>query len=164
MDPAVTLLEIHKLMYFMQETGQNLRLNFVKGPYGPYSENLRHVLTHIEGHFITGYGDAADAPDKPINLLPGAVVASETFMNQRHLIHERFERVARLVEGFESPFGMELLATVHWVATREGATTQRQAVEKTHAWNARKRMFTEAHVALAWEVLLRHGFLPCATN
>src|SRR6185295_2679888 len=44
LDPAVSLLEVHKLMYFMQEAGEPLRLRYVKGPYGPYSENLRHVL------------------------------------------------------------------------------------------------------------------------
>ncbi|KKK92759.1 hypothetical protein LCGC14_2699710, partial [marine sediment metagenome] len=41
MDPSVSLLEIHKLMYFMQEAGEPLRLKYTKGPYGPYAENLR---------------------------------------------------------------------------------------------------------------------------
>jgi O-acetyl-ADP-ribose deacetylase (regulator of RNase III) len=36
LDPSVTLLEVHKLMYFMQAAGEPLRLNYVKGPYGPY--------------------------------------------------------------------------------------------------------------------------------
>src|SRR5215208_2801766 len=66
MDPAVTLLEIHKLMYFLQEAGEPLQLRFKKLHYGPYAENLRHVLSYIEGHFIQGYGDAADQPDKQI--------------------------------------------------------------------------------------------------
>lgn len=47
MDPFVTLLEVHKLMYFMQQAGQPLRLQFSKGPYGPYAENLRHVLRTV---------------------------------------------------------------------------------------------------------------------
>ena len=68
MDPFVSLLEIHKLMYFMQEAGERLRLRFTKGHYGPYAENLRHVLSHIEGHFISGYGDAEDDPEKQIEL------------------------------------------------------------------------------------------------
>jgi O-acetyl-ADP-ribose deacetylase (regulator of RNase III) len=42
MDPVVSLLEVHKLLYFMQEAGEHLRLGYVKGLYGPYSENLRH--------------------------------------------------------------------------------------------------------------------------
>ena len=57
LDPFITLLEIHKLMYFMQEAHEPLRLHYVKGPYGPYAENLRHVLNAIEGHLITGYSE-----------------------------------------------------------------------------------------------------------
>jgi len=43
--------------------------------------------------------------------------------------------------GFETPFGMELLATVHWVCAREGAKTAEEAIELTYAWNERKRAF-----------------------
>ena len=52
LDPFVTLLEVHKLMYFMQEAGERLRLRFVKGFYGPYAVNLRHVLLKVEGHYV----------------------------------------------------------------------------------------------------------------
>jgi O-acetyl-ADP-ribose deacetylase (regulator of RNase III) len=51
LDPFVTLLEVHKLMYFMQAAGEPLKLKYKKGLYGPYAENLRHVLNAIEGHF-----------------------------------------------------------------------------------------------------------------
>ena len=54
LDPFITLLEVHKLMYFMQEAGEPLRLRYVKAPYGPYAENLRHVLRAVEGHLIAG--------------------------------------------------------------------------------------------------------------
>ena len=73
LDPFVTLLEVHKLMYFMQVAGQRLKLRYTKGPYGPYAENLRHVLNAVEGHFISGYGDGGDRPDKQLELVPGAV-------------------------------------------------------------------------------------------
>lgn len=159
MDPSVTLLEIHKLMYFMQESGQNLRLNYSKGPYGPYAENLRHVLTHIEGHFIIGYGDAADKPDKPIEPKPEAVAAAEEFLKDHPRIHARFDHVAELIEGFETPYGMELLSTVHWVARHEGARELNDAVEKTYAWNDRKKMFKPEHVRIAWDALNREGWV-----
>jgi len=120
MDPFVSLLEIHKLMYFMQEAGEGLKLHYTKGPYGPYAGNLRHVLNHIEGHFIQGYADAEDAPDKQIELLPAAVEQATVFLDRHPDTRRRFDRVADLVEGFETSFGMELLATVHWVSTREG--------------------------------------------
>ena len=80
MDPFVTFLEVHKLMYFMQEAGQPLRLQFAKGTYGPYAENLRHVLRAIEGHLVSGYADGGDAPDKQLELVPGAVYDAESFL------------------------------------------------------------------------------------
>jgi O-acetyl-ADP-ribose deacetylase (regulator of RNase III) len=153
MDPNVTLLEIHKLMYFMQEAGEPLRLNYQKGPYGPYAENLRHVLNHIEGHFISGYGDAEDRPDKPLELKLQAAEEAEVFLTAHEATRKRFDHVANLIKGFETTFGMELLSTVHWVATREQAANAEAAVTKVHAWNPRKRMFEPRHIRLAWGLL-----------
>ena len=159
MDPFVTLLEIHKLMYFMQEAGEGLKLQYNKGPYGPYARNLRHVLSLMEGHFITGYGDAEDNPERQINLLPEILPRAEGFLEDHPSTGNHFQRVVDLISGFETPFGMELLSTVHWVATREGATTADQAVSKTYSWNDRKRMFQEKHIRLAWDILERKGWL-----
>jgi O-acetyl-ADP-ribose deacetylase (regulator of RNase III) len=159
MDPTVTLLEVHKLMYFMQEAGEPLRLNYQKAPYGPYAENLRHVLSHIEGHFISGYGDAEDRPDKPLELRPYASEQAETFLTEHETTQQRFARVADLIKGFETTFGMELLSTVHWVATREGAATAEEAITKIYDWNLRKRMFESRHIHLAWERLREAGWL-----
>ena len=159
MDVTVTLLEIHKLMYFMQEAGEELKLNYRKAVYGPYAKNLRHVLSHIEGHFITGYGDAEDAPDKQIELKAEAANRAEAFLKEHSNTQARFNRVVDLIEGFETPLGMELLSTVHWVATHEGASTVDDAVAKTYAWNDRKRMFKEEHIRIAWDVLRRKGWL-----
>ena len=48
LDPFITLLELHKLMHFMQSAGEPLRLRFMEGAYGPYAENLRHVLNAVD--------------------------------------------------------------------------------------------------------------------
>jgi hypothetical protein len=58
-------------MYFLQEAGEPLKLRYTKAPYGPYSENLRHVLKAIEGHFVEGYGDGGDDPSKPLEIVTG---------------------------------------------------------------------------------------------
>lgn len=159
MDPFITLLEIHKLLYFLQSAGEPLRLRYVKGPYGPYAENLRHVLRDIEGHLISGYGDGGDAPDKPLSLVPGAVSDAEAFLENHPATHEHFDRVVRLVEGFETPFGLELLATVHWVALQEKAQDETEVLQKTYAWAPRKKQFTPAQVHLAFERLRDEGWL-----
>lgn len=159
MDPFVTLLEIHKLMYFMQEAGEPLRLKYAKAPYGPYAENLRHVLHAVEGHLVSGYADGGDTPDKQIELVPGAVHDAEAFLNDKRETVSRFDRVGKLVEGFETPFGLELLATVHWVATRENAIDADDAATKVYAWNERKKRFSQRQIGIAFETLRANGWL-----
>lgn len=159
MDPFVTLIEVQKLMYFMQEAGEPLRLNYVKHHYGPYAVNLRHVLTNIEGHLVSGYHDGGDAPDKQLELLPGAVQDAEAFLAEDGDTRRRFDRVGKLVEGFETPFGLELQATVHWVATRENASGVEDAVAKVYAWNERKRRFSPRQIGIAFETLGAKGWL-----
>jgi O-acetyl-ADP-ribose deacetylase (regulator of RNase III) len=159
LDPTISLLEVHKLMYFMQAAGEPLRLNYVEAPYGPYAENLRHVLNAIEGHLVVGYGDGGDAPDKPLTLVPGAAEDAEVFLQSHGETRHRFDRVAELVEGFESPFGMELLATVHWVRSHHVADRGLdQVVERTYAWNPRKRQFTSRQIRIAANVLSTRGW------
>lgn len=162
MDPFVTLIEVQKLMYFMQEAGEPLRLNYVKHHYGPYASNLAHVLHRIEGYFVAGYRDGGDQPDKELSIVPGAIEEAEKALAHEPHTHQNFNRVADLVDGFETPYGLELLATVHWVATREGATSHEAAVEKVRNWNDRKKAFTPRQVAIAFDSLQSKGWLSAA--
>ena len=160
LDPFITLLEIHKLMYFMQESGEDLRLDFEKALYGPYAKNLRHVLGIVEGHFISGYGDAEDNPNKPIELVPGVTEPAAALLKSNPETMQRFERVAKLIHGFETPFGMELLSTVHWVCVHDGATSDDEAIQKTYSWNDRKNEFAPEQITLARQVLLSQNWIP----
>lgn len=153
LDPFITLLEVHKLMYFMELSGEPLRLKFTKGPYGPYAENLRHVLKAVEGHLVSGYADGGDVPDKQLKLVPGAVDDATAFLDSNIETRTRLDKVAQLVEGFESPFGLELLSTVHWIANKEGARSIEEIVKMTYAWNDRKKRFTRRQIALATNTL-----------
>lgn len=153
LDPFVTLLEVHKLMYFLQEAGEPLKLRYTKGPYGPYAENLRHVLNAIEGHLVSGYADGGDAPFKQLELVPGALEESGRFLREKTETQQRLARVFDLIEGFESPFGLELISTVHWVVNKESVTSLDDAVDRIYAWNSRKRQFSRRQIALAVEVL-----------
>ena len=157
--PSVTRLEVHKLTYFLQAANEPLRLTFTKGPYGPYAENLRHVLDAIEGHLVSGYADGGDAPDKQMKLVPGAIEDANAFLQRDSHTQARFERVADLVEGFESPFGLELLATVHWVASQEQARSLDDVVARTYAWDERKKQFSRRQIAVAVDSLSRKGWI-----
>ena len=159
LDPFVTLLEIHKLLYFTQGAGEDLKLQFKKARYGPYAENLRHVLRRMEGHHIMGYRDGGDAPGKQLDLVPGAVEDAEKFLSGFPETGQRLERVFELVDGFESSFGLELLSTVHWVANQGPNLTDEQIIFHTYAWGLHKRQFSERQIRLALDVLRRNAWL-----
>ena len=164
LDPFVTLLEVHKLMYFMQEAGEPLKLKFKKAAYGPYAENLGHVLKAIEGHLVSGYADGGDAPDKQLKLVPQAFEDARRFLEGNNSTREHFMRVTQLVEGFESPVGLELLATVHWVAKHESPTSINDLVKTTHAWNERKRLFTPRQIEVAAMALETQGWIALSKD
>jgi O-acetyl-ADP-ribose deacetylase (regulator of RNase III) len=161
LDPSLSLLEVHKLMYFAQEAGEPLRLSFVKARYGPYAQNLRHVLARIEGHLITGYGDGGEDPHKELELLPGAADRARAKLEGTPETRQRFDRVAKVIDGFESSFGMELLATVHWVMSREHARGP-EVVAAIHRWNPKKRKFAADQIQVAAKRLLDEGWIAQA--
>ena len=159
LDPFVSLLEVHKLLYLMQEAGEPLRLRYQKAPRGPYAENLRHVLRAVEGHLITGYADGGDAPNKELELVPGAIDDARAFLENHLETRARFDRVSMLVDGFESPFGLELLTTVHRVAREHPNASETEIIDHTYAWGERKQQFSERQIRLALGVLKEQGWL-----
>lgn len=158
-----TLIETQKLMYFLQLSGEPLRLQFSADRYGPYADNLRHVLIAVEGHYLTGYGDgsAKVLEANPLMSVPGATELANEVLSQNPETHERMGKVLDLAAGYESTYGMELLATVHWVAESvpEEASDE-DIARKVADWSERKaRMFTPRHVDSALATLRSHGFL-----
>ncbi len=160
LDPTITLLELHKLMYFLQEAGQNLRLTYKKAIYGPYAENLRHVLNAIEGHMVTGYRDGGDEPRKQIRIVPEALAEAKAYIDEDEETRTNLQRVRQLVDGFETPQGLELLATTHWVAKERRSTSPEVVTSGIHQWNSRKRrQFSERQIGVALNILSTHGWL-----
>jgi O-acetyl-ADP-ribose deacetylase (regulator of RNase III) len=158
LDPFLTLLELHKLMYFLQECGEPLRLKYVKAPHGPYAENLSHVLNAVEGYLLSGYADGGDKLDKQMKIVPGADREANEFLARKTDTVERINRVAELVDGFETSFGMELLATVYWVAKNEAKTIP-EIISRTHEWGIQKHKFSQRQINLAAERLADQGWI-----
>jgi O-acetyl-ADP-ribose deacetylase (regulator of RNase III) len=164
----LTLIEIQKVLYFLQEAGEALKLRFVRGPYGPYADNLRHVLHRFEGHFILGFGEGRNQPDTAIRLLPKAVEKAGRVSEQASDPEdkERIGRVFELIEGYESPYGMELLSSVHWLIAHDLVTPDPGAVTAAaHAWSERKsRVLKPDHIALALGRLADRGWTVAAAG
>lgn len=151
-------LALQKLLYFLQEAGEALRLNFTKAQYGPYADEVRHAVISMEGRFVIGFGDGTG--DRDVQLLPDAAERAKPYLAEHPETVARFDRVVRLIDGFETPYGLELLATTHWVAAHEDASTPDTAIKQVQAWSDRKnQLFSEAHIAAAWTRLADEDWL-----
>ena len=171
---GVTLVDIQKLMYFMQEAGEPLKLRYTKGTYGPYADNLRHALAEMEGHFVRGFGDGSmnALDDLDFGILDGVVEQAQQVLSNRVSTRERVERVVSLVEGFETMYGLELLATVHWAAVRglnrvpsDELGFDKEVQRVVTGWNTRKgRVFTPEHITKALHHLRELDWLDDLTG
>ena len=159
MEPYVTLLEVHKLVYFLQISGLNMRLKFVKGHYGPYAENLRHVMSDMEGYYTAGYGDGGDQPFKRISLVPTSIDQARDLLRYDTIAATTFDRISELISGFETPLGLELLATTHWAVMQGDMRSVGDIRNYYCAWNARKSEFSEHQIGIALERLDSTGWL-----
>ena len=161
---GLSKIEVQKLAYFLQEAGEPLKLQFVKHHYGPYSDTLRHALNKMEGHFIRGLGDGV--VEAEIEPTEDALAEAEAFISaEGHgALSAHVERVGRLIEGYQSSYGMELLASVHWVAAHEpGVRSAEEAIAAVHDWNDRKKALMQSdHIKLAWQRLTDEGWLSSA--
>lgn len=158
-DYRLTRLEMQKLAYFLQEAGQPLKLRYEKHQYGPYAHNLNHILQRMDGEYIRGYGDGSQASE--IYPLPEALEAANRFLADDLDAQRDLNKVSELIYGFETPFGMELLATTHWVVTQEQASDIDTIYQHVLAWNDRKkeRYSNRFHIEKAFEQLKSTRFI-----
>lgn len=158
-------IEVQKLAYFLTRAGQDLgTLQFRKYTYGPYAPSLRHVLTKMDGAYLRGVGDGTNPSE--ITVVEQALEEADSFLRAQEdrATALRVERIARLIEGFETPYGMELLGTVHWAATDHDETQDlAEIVKRVHEWNDRKRQIMKpTHIKAAYDRLLTQGWLEAA--
>lgn len=115
------------------------------------------MLTAVNGHLLTGFSPDDD-PATELALVPGALEQADAFLANQAETSARFAQVAELVDGFESAFGLELLATVDWVTAEEPASGPEAIRKSVYAWNPRKRQFSPEQISLAAERLQHAGF------
>lgn len=153
-----TLVEVQKLAYFLQANGEALRLSFGAAAYGPYADELRKSLRAMEGHFIIGFGDGSLLINKaePIRVKPEIYEVLDRYISSHPKTAARIRSVLGEIEGFESTYGLELLATVHWVMTHEANAMASSSAthEEVRQWSQRKSsLFTQPHVESAWRAV-----------
>lgn len=167
LDYSLSSIEVQKLAYFGFITGDIPKLRYAKGKYGPFADNLRHTLNDLNGHYIKGVGDH-DKIKSEISLAENAVSEADAELEGSADVLDNIRKISELIDGFETPYGMELLATVHWVATHDPfAKDVRSAIDAIYNWEQskpdwterKKAVMNEHHIGIAWRRLADHGWI-----
>lgn len=167
-----SLLEVQKLAWFLERSLNHLRLRndlklaFVAHRYGPFAPNLNHLLDSLDGSYLHSNKRIADAG--PLDVIEFDDERRELVQgylkNEAKDVAPALELASQVIDGFESPFGMELLASVDWLLSREGVVPEVGAVLAGLAnWPAdgaadagkrKSRIFDERSVTIALRHLL----------
>lgn len=164
-----TLLEVQKLAWFIEVTAKDLgledplQLNFEANRFGPYADQLRHLLNNLDGSYLHCEKRISDASpldviwfdDSKKSRLDAYLTSPEAAVYKPVL-----EATSRLIDGFQSPLGMELLATIDWLRRRGVETSVPAMQEGISTWpggegaSARKsKLFDDRLVRLALDRL-----------
>lgn len=152
--------EVARLAILLRAAGELLPVADAAGwhPRPPDIHRLRSMLSQ----WIEGEPDGRCLP-AALRLRPGAAAVARRALNERPEVWARARRVARLIEGFASPYGLELLVTVHHLGRElpDAATDAERAVTETIARFGHERRYLQPnHVRKAWQRLHEHGWLP----
>jgi len=160
-----TMLEIYKLTYLLQRRivsgGQEspLKLAFQADKFGPYAPALGHLLNSLDGSYLHCEKRVADASVLDTiwfeNSKKDAVAAF--LRSEAKSFTKALDETTDLIDGFEYPLGMELLATVDWLlhhdAVKPTVEDIRKALEKWldggEAAKRKLRLFDDALIELA---------------
>ncbi len=169
-------LEIQKLAWFLHRTilrmGQKdpLKLNFVANRYGPYADNLRHLLNGLDGSYLHCEKRLSDAsPFDPIYFEDAQASAVSEFLSEKETEQylPALRATSEIIDGFESPLGMELLSTVDWLLKESNCEPTIQSLRNglarwpggDDAGSRKMSLFDDRLLGLALERLTENGEL-----
>lgn len=145
-------ISLQKIVYFLQVFGTPFNLQFSRNLHGPYSESLRKAFIAFEKlGMISGFTSA----DRQSHVTPAAYAAADEYLKDGDPADlNLIERLSKLIQGYESPYGLELLSSVHWLAEKEQHYPVEKIIEEMRNWNDGKRnSFNDKVIRLAYERL-----------
>lgn len=139
-----TLLEIQKLGYFLERQVEALGLEnrfnfeFSANKFGPYSSRLSHLLNGLDGSYLhcdKRLGDAGPFDVVRFDDTKKDKVIAYLTSPEAKVYRAALKATTNLIDGLESPFGMELLATVDWLVYHEHVEpTSKSVRENLRNW------------------------------
>lgn len=157
-DGAFDRISLQKIVYFLQVLGVDFKLNFQRNLHGPYSEPLKRAFGALERRgMLSGFFEG----DRRTHVTPAGCAAADDYLVSTHLnVDETVTQIARLIEGYEGPYGLELLASVHWLADNEKHFPIEKVIAELQNWSDHKNnSFDEASIRAAFARLDEDGLI-----
>lgn len=119
-----SILEAQTLAWFLSGAVRRFDLpdpiagDFAANRYGPYSDGVRHLLDSLDGSYLTCERRVADArPFDPIRFRHDRRDRLGVYLTSPEAAPYRpaLDHATEIIDGFQSPHGLELLATVDWL-------------------------------------------------
>lgn len=148
-----SLFSANKLAYFLQESGEKLQLSFQAHHYGPYTVQVNHVLYSINGVYLKGLEQNKAKAFEPLLLNYEKYQEVEAYVHTQLKPQQldRLKSVLTLIQGFESTYALELLASVDFASKQEGVNSTEEIKNHIKKWNQRKaNLFKDEHIELAY--------------
>ncbi|MFD1384367.1 macro domain-containing protein [Rhodanobacter aciditrophus] len=163
-----SLLEVQKLAWFLERsierhpelTNNPLDLRFEANIYGPYADRLRHVLDHLDGTYLKCEKRISDSDPLDVIWFDDAQKERlEAYLKSSEMkpYKAALTETIKLIDGFETPFGLELLSTLDWLVHKEEVEPNKAALmDGISKWPAgvgaatrKSKIFHEKAVAIA---------------
>ncbi|MFT7381987.1 MAG: O-acetyl-ADP-ribose deacetylase (regulator of RNase III)/uncharacterized protein YwgA [Roseivirga sp.] len=155
-----SLFVANKLAYFLQRSGEKLRLKFEPHLYGPYSVQVNHVLLHLNGTYLKGMEQNQTKAFEPFILNYERFDEIKSYVDKKlsQDQRDRVKSVLSLLKGFESTFSLELLSTIDFISSHEERKEIDSILERIESWSDRKtRLFERSYVEIAHKHLVDHS-------
>lgn len=153
---VATIFSANKLAYFLQKSGEPMRLQFVPYKYGPYAQAIEKVLYALNGKYLTGMEQMKARAFEPLQLNYKIYDEVEKYINTNLSSDQkqRLESVFNIIDGFETTLSLEILSSAHFLISENPTLTEDQLFEKIQDWNERKKnLVTKEYINIAMEHL-----------
>jgi O-acetyl-ADP-ribose deacetylase (regulator of RNase III) len=150
----------NKIAYFLQESGEPLRLQFTPYHFGPYDQRVEKVLYALNGTYLTGLEQMSAKPFEPLQLNYEKAEEVKQYVDRKlnDQQRERLNSVFDLIAGFESTLALEILSSIHFLLAKDSTLSTADLLEQVRSWNERKKaLIKEEYVDLAVAHLRNHG-------
>lgn len=153
---VATIFAANKLAYFLQKSGEPMRLQFVPYKYGPYAQAIEKVLYALNGKYLAGMEQMKARAFEPLQLNYKTYDEVEKYVssNLSSVQKQRLESVFNIIDGFETTLSLEILSSAHFLISENPKLNEDQLFEKIQDWNERKKnLVTKEYINIALDHL-----------